>query len=106
MSKPPPRKPLGRSVIDENGNRKWTWQTEDIDTARVRALGEELSLDTATPEDKLGPGNNPYDSAAAKVSPVAPKDQPKDQRKRRTLDDMRKLSEHIKRTKTWTRDKK
>ena len=102
MSKPPPRKPLGRSVVDENGNRKWTWQTEDIDTARVRALGEELSLDTATPQDKLPPSNNPYDRGPAKAAPVAPKEQTK----RRTLDDMRKLSEQIKRTKTWTPDKK
>jgi hypothetical protein len=95
MSEKPPRKLNGRPVVDENGNRTWTWQN-DVDTASVRALGEELSLDDS-PLDKRPPSQNPYDRAA---SPKPEKDQPK----RRTLDDMRRLSDQIKRSKSWKRE--
>ena len=101
MSKVPPRKPQGRSVTDENGNRTWTWHTEDIDTKTVRALGEGLSLDG--PEEKPGQGEglNPYDRIHAGKTLPQPGLPEKPAPRRRTLDDMRRLSEQIKRTKNW-----
>jgi hypothetical protein len=98
MSDKPPRKPIGRPVVDEKGNRTWTWSDEEgVDTSTVRALGEDLSLDKS-PEEKLPPSQNPYDRRPA---PTADKEQPK----RRSLDDMRRLSEQIKRSKYWKPDK-
>jgi hypothetical protein len=82
-------KPSGRPVVDEKGNRTWKWAGEDsMDTARVRALGEELSLETP------GEGHPTVDPYNRHVPPPKPP-------KRRTLDDMRRLSEHIKKTKIW-----
>ena len=98
MAKKDPSKPSGRAVADEKGNQTWVWDAEgeNVDTAVVRALGEELTLEDGAP---AGPahGSNPYDRAD-----MAPAD--KTPAKRRTLDDMRKLSESIKRTKRTTRD--
>jgi hypothetical protein len=97
MSKKIPSKLSGRAVADEKGNQKWVWESEgtSVDTAVVRALGEELSLEgPATPGKSLG--SNPYDRADMPPADKAPT-------KRRTLDDMRKLSESIKRNKQ-TRD--
>jgi hypothetical protein len=100
MSKTPPRKLTGRSVVDENGNRSWVWHTDsDVETASVRALGEDLSLDTS-PHGDAPPSLNPYDRTPARVSPKETTDS-----KRRTLDDMRRLSEEIKKAKYWKPDK-
>jgi hypothetical protein len=96
MAKTP--KPIGRAVVDENGNRAWKWANQDnMDTARVRALGEDLSLETPT---QGVPALDPYNRGAPAAGPEAKPAKPE---KRRTLDDMRKLSEQIKRTKIWTR---
>jgi len=95
MSKPTSKKPAGRPITDEKGNRAWQWQPDvTVDTSVVRTLGEGLSLASppAAPESC-----NPYDSAAVNApSPV--------KRKRRTLDDMRRLSEKIKRSKHWPQE--
>jgi hypothetical protein len=89
------RKPAGRAISDENGNRSWQWQdAEELDTARVRALGEELSLDSAAP----GQDPPPLDPYNRNPAPGEPRP------KRRTLDDMRKLSEEIRKTKHWKKD--
>lgn len=96
MSKKPPNKMSGRAVADEKGNRKWVWDSgqKDIDTTVVKALGEGLSLqDGPIPGSPTQGGANPYDRA----QPAAG-----DATKRRTLDDMRKLSEAIKRSKQKT----
>ncbi|MBV8803721.1 MAG: hypothetical protein JO042_01715 [Sinobacteraceae bacterium] len=89
MSKP--QKPVGQVVADENGNRSWVWQSEDgVDTARVRALAEDLSLDKAAPGQAI-PTLDPYNQDSLRTK----------EPKRRTLDDMRRLSEQIKNAKQW-----
>lgn len=93
MAKTP--KPSGQAVADEKGNRSWKWAGEDNpDTARVRALGEDLSLESPT---QGVPALDPYNRGGAAADPMAKP------AKRRTLDDMRKLSEHIKQTRIWKR---
>ena len=114
----------GRVGFDDRGNSVWEWQLEtgvysrDVNTQRLKKLDlDELSIaDTAinknpaglTPEGKstefnpynssppVGGGSSPYDTARAMGDKFAgkPKEQPK-----RTLDDMRKLSEAIKKQK-------
>lgn len=98
MSKKTSSKLSGRAVVDEKGNQKWIWDSEGdkVDTAVVRALGEGLTLEGSAPASSI-PGSNPYDRADMTPTNEA-------QTKRRTLDDMRKLSESIKRTKRTTRD--
>ena len=97
MTKPPSKKPLGRLVTDDKGNRTWEWRRDEaIDTAVVKALGEGLSVEssTDTPESC-----NPYDRNRSAEKPSSEHDN-----KRRTLDDMRRLSDKIKRSKHWKRD--
>jgi hypothetical protein len=103
MSKKTPPKISGRAVQDEKGNQTWVWHADEaVDTAVVRALGEGLSLDGA-PGANPAAGSNPYDRTnAAQPSPPGSPDEAGV--KRRTLDDMRKLSEAIKRAKQNTRD--
>jgi hypothetical protein len=82
----------GRVAFDERGMPTWEWRVDtgtfsrDIDTQRLRQLQEEAAV---TLEEKPAPppGVDPYSLAP----PVAPQKTP-----RRTLDDMRKLSEQIK----------
>ena len=120
----PGEKRSGRVGFDDRGNSVWEWQLEtgvysrDVNTQRLKKLDlDELSIaDTAinknpaglTPEAKstefnpynsspqVGGGSSPYDTARAMGDKFAgkPKEQPK-----RTLDDMRKLSEAIKKQK-------
>lgn len=95
MSKSRAKTPEGRPITDEKGNRTWQWRSDaQIDTATVRTLGEGLSFEVPgeSPE-----GCNPYDRSAASEPGGALK-------KRRTLDDMRRLSEKIKRNKKLTGD--
>lgn len=121
----PGEKRSGRVGFDDRGNSVWEWQLEtgvysrDVNTQRLKKLDlDELSIaDTAihkkptglTPEDKpgtefnpynnappVGGGSSPYDTARAMGDKFAGK--PKEQAKR-TLDDMRKLSEAIKKQK-------
>ena len=91
----------GRIAFDDRGNAVWQWRSDtgtfksDIDTRKVRALqeattaqlgGEAQVAAPATPP----PSNDPYSTADSHhlLEKKAP---------RRTLDDMRKLSEEIKR---------
>jgi hypothetical protein len=96
MSKKIPSKLSGRAVADEKGNQRWVWDSEgeNVDTAVVRALGEALTLEGPGPAKPHG--SNPYDRGGG----MTPGDNPP--AKRRTLDDMRKLSESIKRNKRTT----
>jgi hypothetical protein len=101
MSKPSkfdPEHPSGRIVFDERGKAVWEWRTEtgnfkaDIDTRQVRALQESSDVKLGeTPNQTPASGNDPYRTADGLKPPAeqAPR--------RRTLDDMRKLSEEIKR---------
>jgi len=93
MSKKVPNKLSGRAVADEKGNQRWVWDSEggNVDTAVVRSLGEELTLE-GPPAPVKSQGSNPYDRSDMTPVDKAPA-------KRRTLDDMRKLSESIKRNK-------
>jgi hypothetical protein len=96
--KPPkgdPGAPTGRIAFDDRGNAVWQWRTDtgtfksDIDTQTVRALQEQTGVKLGeTPAPAAAPGNNPY-STADNFRPA--------DKKRRTLDDMRALSEEIKR---------
>lgn len=86
MSKPP-QKPKGRPATDERGNSTWKWDgggEARVDTARVRALGEELSLEPPPQAVDL----DPY-----RQSTLHGKQKPKG----RSLDDMRRLNEEMKR---------
>lgn len=99
MAKDPPKpteRPAitGRAVVDEAGNSKWEWLSEtgtfrpDIDTARLKALGAELSCDDLVKLEARAA--NPYNKATVReISPETGT-------KRRSLDDMRRLSEEIK----------
>lgn len=98
MSKKDSGRLSGRAVADAKGNQTWVWDSEGetVDTAVVRALGEGLSLEGPPPAGTT-PGSNPYERAHMSPADEAPT-------RRRTLDDMRRLSESIKRAKRLTRD--
>jgi len=82
----------GRAVPNDLGNITWEWQTDiTVDTVVVHSLGEHLALDGAG--SRLpGGGTNPYDQLSTEASTERTA-------RRRTLDDMRLLSEDIKRSK-------
>ncbi len=94
MSTHKPRKPSGRVAFDERGNATWEWQGEtggfdrDIDTQRLRTLGSDLSCDGNDLRDPAPP-HDPYNR-----STLAADGQPRP--RKRTLDDLRRLSEEIK----------
>ena len=87
--------PTGRAVVDERGTAHWEWLSEtgtfksDIDTARLKALGADLSVDDLA-KLNAGTGANPYDTGKPSAGAPPPEG------KRRSLDDMRRLSEQIK----------
>jgi hypothetical protein len=83
----------GRVSFDDRGKSKWEWRKDngtfssEIDTKQMRQIQEEVQV-TLKEEPEAPVGFDPYSTAA----PAEPKKAP-----RRTLDDMRKLSEEIKR---------
>jgi FHA domain-containing protein len=83
-----PRKLMGRPAFDDRGNATWEWAREDdttkIATGRFRALAEGLALETPPPPETPDPYNQ---------APVEGEEKPR----RRSLNDMRLLSENIKR---------
>ena len=89
-----PRKPSGRIAFDERGNATWEWQGEtgqfdrDIDTQRLKTLGSDLSCDGDELHDPAPP-HDPYNSSAL---PADAQPRPR----KRSLDDLRRLSEEIK----------
>lgn len=114
----------GRATFDERGNSVWEWQLEtgvyskDVSTQRLKKLElDDLSIaETAvnkrptgivgTDKKPQGSGFNPYDNTPRVGGGTSPydtaralgdklRDEPQPQ-KRRTLDDMRRLSEQIK----------
>ncbi|NLG74895.1 MAG: hypothetical protein GX535_01530 [Xanthomonadaceae bacterium] len=123
----PSGKRSGRVAFDERGNSVWEWQLEtgvysrDVSTQRLKKLElDELSIaetaankrptglaggESKAPSTGFNPydnttraagGASPYDTARALGEKVRDDAQPQ---KRRTLDDMRKLSEAIKKAK-------
>jgi hypothetical protein len=86
MSKPPKRLE-GRPATDERGNSTWKWDGESethVETALVRALGEGLSFEPPPQNVDL----DPYSQSASHG---------KEKTKGRSLDDMRRLNEEMKR---------
>src|ERR1700733_14116965 len=87
--------PSGRIAFDDRGKAVWEWRTDtgtfkaDIDTHRVRALQDTTNVSIGE-EPTPGPSDNPHSTGDKRevIAKRAP---------RRTLDDMRKLSEEIKR---------
>jgi hypothetical protein len=96
MATKPDKTISGRAVPNEQGNVTWEWQTDiTVDTVVVHSLGENLTLNDA--ESRLhGRGTNPYDQPSTVTSREGTA-------RRRTLDDMRLLSEDIKRSKHTTK---
>jgi hypothetical protein len=100
-TKPDTQTSSGRIAFNERGDAKWEWRTNtgtfkaDIDTRQVKALQEstvaQLGVAPAAPVHR--PDNNPY-STLDTLHTLSQK------KPRRTLDDMRKLSEEIKKTRT------
>lgn len=99
-SKFDPQQPSGHIVFDERGHARWEWLTEtgsfkpNIDTRKSRALQDSTDAKLGetqqpAPAPHSRPTGDPYRTADA---PRAAEKTP-----RRTLDDMRKLSEEIKR---------
>jgi hypothetical protein len=93
-----PHTPSGRIAFDSRGNAVWEWRTEngdfksDVDTQTVKALQEDTNVKLGVaPTPTPGSGTVNHDPYSAADAPRAPQ-------KRRTLDDMRKLSEEIKRS--------
>lgn len=99
MSTKKPRKghPLGKSSgrveFDDRGNAKWEWHDvtgpseDDIDTQRLETIGADLSVEGEhVPDSSLthDPYNRPAHPGASQLGP-----------KKRTLDDLRRLSEEI-----------
>jgi hypothetical protein len=97
--------PSGRIGFDERGNSVWEWRTDsgtyksNVDTQEVRAI-QDSTVDSFSIVDERPsqPVNHDPYSTAAPRQPF-PKTLPPEEKKpqRRTLDDMRRLSEEIKR---------
>jgi len=94
-SKFDPQHPSGRIAFDDRGRAVWEWRTEtgeyksDVDTKTVRALQESSDVKLAGAAQPATPNLDPYSTAD--------REQAAQKVPRRTLDDMRKLSEEIKR---------
>lgn len=97
-------KKSGRVTFDDRGNSHWEWQTDsgkfetDIDSKKLKKLIDaplSITDKDATPKS----GFDPYDNTAQ-----SPPDKSTSKR-RKSLDDLRKLSEHIKNSKHWKNDK-
>jgi hypothetical protein len=89
--------PSGRIAFDDRGQAVWEWRTDtgtfktDIDTRQVKALQEATNV-TLGEAPTPATSDDPYSTGDKRevIAKRAP---------RRTLDDMRKLSEEIKRQK-------
>ena len=94
MSKKPDPTQSGRVAYDERGQPVWEWRVDtgvfsrDVDTKQVRQIQEDTSTKLQDEPAPRAVGFDPYSTATTQVEPKKP---------RRTLDDMRKLSEEIKR---------
>jgi hypothetical protein len=96
VSKKPDSK-SGRVTFDERGQSVWEWRVDtdqyssDVDTKTVRQIQEEVNVTLAEDAPVTAPKSfDPYSTVGGPSQPLKKKE-------RRTLDDMRKLSEEIKR---------
>jgi hypothetical protein len=97
MNRKPVQKPTGHPVSDDRGNATWEWSVEgEVDTAGLRVLTEGMAVEETTPAEGKQ-GLDPYNRKEGAQAPT-----PDSESKPRTLDDMRRLSDEIKRK----RDKK
>jgi hypothetical protein len=82
-----PRKPVtGRPVTDDRGNSTWQWGGEsgtEVQADKVRELAEGLSLEPSPEPASLDPYNQPISQGRGKPN-------------RRSLDDMRRLNDQMK----------
>lgn len=101
-------KPTGRVVFDARGQAIWEWEvapgefSRDPDTGMLPALAVDNPLSLAAPDEPVSgqraPGNadgagDPRNQAVPRAGAVeAP---------RKSLDDLRRLSEDIKRARYW-----
>ncbi len=91
-----PTIPSGRVTFDDRGDPVWEWRvagnryTRDVDTSEVKALQEHVPLALE------GRPETAPDAKSADYFVAGPAEAPATQQ-RRTLDDMRRLSEEIKR---------
>ena len=91
-NKPDPKS--GRVAYDDRGQPVWEWRVDtgvfsrDVDTQRMRQIQDDVSVELRDEPAPRAVGFDPYSTATTQVEPKKP---------RRTLDDMRKLSEEIKR---------
>jgi FHA domain len=86
MSKPP-KKLKGRPATDERGNSTWKWVGEsetEVKSGLVKALGEGLSFEPLPQKVELDPYNHSISKGKEKT-------------KGRSLDDMRRLNDEMKR---------
>jgi hypothetical protein len=90
-------RPLGRVAFDDRGNGVWEWReangfTREVDTVRLRCLQEQTAagLTLADEEQRRAPGSERPYFETARVPSIG-------SGRRRSLDDMRRLSEEIKR---------
>ena len=96
-SKFDPQHPSGRIAFDDRGRAVWEWRTAtgeykaDVDTKTVRALQDSSDVKLAGGAQTSPPNLDPYSTADRARTGSG------DKAPRRTLDDMRKLSEEIKR---------
>jgi hypothetical protein len=111
QAKPKSEQPSGRIAFDDRGNAIWEWRTDngayktDIDTQKVKAIQEStsdsLSLEDDRPASPASTSHDPYSRASEPRQPFrhnTPPPAPEERKpQRRTLDDMRRLSEEIKR---------
>ncbi|MDA8351521.1 MAG: hypothetical protein M0038_22490 [Pseudomonadota bacterium] len=88
-----PSKPSGRVAFDDRGNASWDWHGEadglegEIDTQQLKTIGADLRCEGEQVPDGV-PDHDPYNrSAPPESDPSRPK--------RRSLDDLRRLSEEI-----------
>ncbi len=94
-----PRMPSGRVAFDDRGNATWEWHGEigksggDIDAQQLRAIAAGLSC-----EADHGPGGAPaHDPYNRVTAPESKRPRPR----KRSIDDLRRLSEEIKATPYW-----
>jgi hypothetical protein len=109
QAKPQSQLPSGRAGFDERGNAIWEWRTDsgtyksNVDTQEVKAIrdstGDSLSIAEEAPSQPVD--HDPYSTAAPRQPfPRTPPPPEEKKPQRRTLDDMRRLSEEIKRQRT------
>jgi hypothetical protein len=100
--KPDNQTPTGRVSFNGRGDAVWEWRTDtgafeaDIDTHELKALQDSTDVkfeDENAAKSAQRPDNNPYSTLDALHTLSLKKP-------RRTLDDMRKLSEEIKQART------